>query len=93
MFVIKTSFEFIVEVTGPIIILINNKYVINQDLKHACEPSNNSLPYSSKWVGKYAHEKITKDRVGCGEFTGMVTVTKNHLHCQNKLGSVLKGFF
>ena len=33
MFIIKTSLVIIVEVTGPIIVFINNKYVFNQDAK------------------------------------------------------------
>ena len=33
MFIIKTSLVIIVEVIGPIIVFINNKYVFNQDAK------------------------------------------------------------
>ena len=33
MFIIKTSLVIIVEVTGPIIVFINNKYVFNQYAK------------------------------------------------------------
>ena len=33
MFIIKTSLVIIVEVTGPVIVFINNKYVLNQNAK------------------------------------------------------------
>ena len=39
-----------------------------------------SLKYSSTWLEKQTHYKIIEDRVGCGELTTMVAVTKKHLH-------------
>ena len=48
--------------------------------------------YWSKSLYNQTHDLITQDRVGSGELTSMVTVTKKHLHCQINLGSVYKGF-
>ena len=48
---------------------------------------------SLKRLDNRTHYKITEDRVGSGELTSMVTVTKKHLHCQIKWGSVYRGFF
>ena len=73
VFIIETSFGIISKVTGTVIVFINDK------LEPACESSNISLPYSSKWTEKQTHDKITKYRVGCGDFTAMVTVYKNAL--------------
>ena len=46
-------------------------------LKLVCEKLIIAWTYSSKWVDKQAHDKITKDKVGCSELTAMVAVTKN----------------
>ena len=42
---------------------------------------------------KETHYIITKYRVGCGELTAMVAVTKNHLYFQNNWWSVQQGLF
>ena len=47
--------------------------------------------HRSGW--KQTHYKITEDRLGIGDLTSMVMVTKNHLHFQYNWGSVHKVFF
>ena len=47
----------------------------------------------SKRVENKTNYKITDNRVGSGELSAMVKVTKKHLHFQINWGSVYKGFF
>ena len=47
----------------------------------------------SQRLDNQTHIIITQNRVGSGELTAMVTVTKKHLHFLIKWGSVYKGLF
>ena len=47
----------------------------------------------SKRLDNQTHDVITQYRVGYVDLTAMVTVTKKHLHCQFKWGSLYQGFF
>ena len=69
--------------THVLIIKIFFVNILSTDtLKPACEQMMVSLTFSSKWVEKQTHDKITKDGLGCGELTSMAKV-KKHLPFQN----------
>ena len=96
IFVCNNEHEALYQNTQNHVFIIKNSFLnifSTKALNPACELSIISLMSSSEWVEKQTHKKITKDRVGCGNLTAMVMITKNQLHLQNNWGSVHNFFF